>query len=199
MPLSCGAEYTAAPIRLAGTIRQYSKKAMPQLTRITVNSGAERYFGCPYQAKVMNTLEPTSSNTGSRRSRAGLGHGRSGGMRTMGVFTALVQRDWQPFTKLKTPSRKPYACRAGDWRAGPDRRGQPQYFGNGGRVSGGPRVRGRLRRRRPRRLPAGGGEQLRRDRAGPDAAAPGWGGGVQAAAGRGAQVHAGADADRARH
>ena len=33
------AEYTVYPIRLAGTIRIYSKKAMPQLMRIALHIG----------------------------------------------------------------------------------------------------------------------------------------------------------------
>src|SRR5690606_21829115 len=41
----------------AGTISTYSKKAMPQLTRITAASGAALYFRWPYQAKVMKTFE----------------------------------------------------------------------------------------------------------------------------------------------
>ena len=64
--LSWTTEYTALPIRLAGTISRYSKKAMPQLTRITVSSGACLYFRCPYQAKVMNTLLPSRSSSGTK-------------------------------------------------------------------------------------------------------------------------------------
>src|SRR6478736_3397109 len=45
-------------MRLAGTIRQYSKKAMPQEMRIVIQSGLSwRYFKCPYQAKVMKIFE----------------------------------------------------------------------------------------------------------------------------------------------
>src|SRR5690606_9469023 len=63
MPLSCGAEYTALPRRLPGTCRQYSKKAILQLTRTTVSSGADLIFRWPYQATVMNML-PAISSTG---------------------------------------------------------------------------------------------------------------------------------------
>ncbi len=66
MPLSCGAEYTALPRRLPGTCRQYSKKAMPQLTRIAIISGVLLYFRCPYHAKVMKTLLASSSRIGYR-------------------------------------------------------------------------------------------------------------------------------------
>ncbi|GAB1379157.1 hypothetical protein MASR1M49_20030 [Pararhodobacter aggregans] len=48
-------------MRLAGTCSRYSKKAMPQLIRMTVISGALRYFRCPYQAKVMKTFEASSN------------------------------------------------------------------------------------------------------------------------------------------
>src|SRR5580765_921234 len=33
---------------------------MPQLTRMTLNKGACRYFRCPYQAKVMKIFEMVS-------------------------------------------------------------------------------------------------------------------------------------------
>src|SRR5690606_39846515 len=79
MPLSSGAEWNAEPSRLAGTIRQYSKNAIPQLTRITANSGEDLYFRCPYQAKVMKMLEAVSSRIGSRRSKGGIGAIRRGG------------------------------------------------------------------------------------------------------------------------
>ena len=37
---SSAAEYTVLPQRLAGTMKMYSKKAMPQLSRITFQSGS---------------------------------------------------------------------------------------------------------------------------------------------------------------
>src|SRR5690242_13367598 len=49
-------------MRLAGTWKQYSAKAISQLTRITLKRGAWRYFKCPYQAKVMKILEMVRSN-----------------------------------------------------------------------------------------------------------------------------------------
>src|SRR5262245_55141415 len=58
---SAAAKPDSEPIRLAGTCRQYSKKAIPQLTRIAAISELCLYFRCPYQAKVMNTLEARSS------------------------------------------------------------------------------------------------------------------------------------------
>src|SRR6185295_440032 len=49
-------------MRLAGTWRRYSKRAIPQLTAAAAHHGqAARFFRCAYQAKVMNTLEATSS------------------------------------------------------------------------------------------------------------------------------------------
>src|ERR1700733_7766411 len=50
-------------MRLAGTCRQYSKKAMAQLARIAFHSGESRNLRCPYQAQVMKMFEPISSNT----------------------------------------------------------------------------------------------------------------------------------------
>lgn len=54
------------PIRLAGTVRQYSKKAIPHENRITnirghpVDIFISLSFRCPYQAKVMKTFDITS-------------------------------------------------------------------------------------------------------------------------------------------
>src|SRR5580700_1737187 len=47
-------------MRLAGTWKQYSKKAIIQLITITLNNGTSRYFRWPYQAKVMKILETVS-------------------------------------------------------------------------------------------------------------------------------------------
>src|SRR5579862_6076930 len=52
-------------MRLAGTARQYSKKAMPQLTGMTSHSDALGNLSCPYQAKVMNTFEKHSRIIGA--------------------------------------------------------------------------------------------------------------------------------------
>src|SRR5258705_13651011 len=65
MVLSCAAEYTALPQRLAGTASQYSTKAIPQLASTTVGSGLSLNFRWPYQAKVMKTLEANSIRIGS--------------------------------------------------------------------------------------------------------------------------------------
>ncbi len=55
------------PKRFAGIIKQYSKKAMPQLMRIMPKMPQfsnlfpkNLYFKCPYQAIVINTLEAMS-------------------------------------------------------------------------------------------------------------------------------------------
>src|SRR6266849_1763205 len=40
-------------MRFAGTWKQYSKKAMPQLTAMTFHSASLRYLRWPYQAKVL--------------------------------------------------------------------------------------------------------------------------------------------------
>src|SRR3954467_2074198 len=49
-------------MRLAGTCRRYSKRAIPQLAAAAAHHGqAARFLRCAYHAKVMNTLEATSS------------------------------------------------------------------------------------------------------------------------------------------
>src|SRR6266704_2098623 len=47
-------------MRFAGTWKQYSKKAMPQLAKITFHSASLRNFRCPYHATVMKTFEMVS-------------------------------------------------------------------------------------------------------------------------------------------
>src|ERR1700722_8238316 len=48
-------------MRLAGTLKKYSKKSIIQLITITLNRGTLRYLRWPYQAKVMKMLEKVSS------------------------------------------------------------------------------------------------------------------------------------------
>src|SRR5262245_43858482 len=64
MVLSSAGEYIALPHRLAGTAKQYSTKALPQLATTTSHSGRSVNLKCPYQVKVMNTLDTTSSTMG---------------------------------------------------------------------------------------------------------------------------------------
>ena len=53
------------PIRLAGTWRRYSKKAIPQLRRMIRNRGFPfMFFRWPYQAKVMNKFDNVSNSNG---------------------------------------------------------------------------------------------------------------------------------------
>src|SRR2546423_15603726 len=60
--LRCEAEKPALlPMRLAGTWKQYSTKAMSQLTRIASPMAERLKRRWPYQAKVMKTLETVSS------------------------------------------------------------------------------------------------------------------------------------------
>src|SRR5271154_525911 len=56
-------------MRLAGIMKTYSKKAMPQLARMTSQSGELLNFGfrLPYHANVMKMFEQVSSTTGSQR------------------------------------------------------------------------------------------------------------------------------------
>lgn len=60
-PFSYGADNAADPIPFAGTARQYSEKAIPHDTRITVSSGTDLNFRCPYYATVVKTLDASSS------------------------------------------------------------------------------------------------------------------------------------------
>jgi hypothetical protein len=61
-----GPPFPWKPILLAGTVRQYSKKAIPHEKRITRMRGhpvlifISLSFRCPYQANVMKTLDATS-------------------------------------------------------------------------------------------------------------------------------------------
>jgi hypothetical protein len=47
-------------MRFAGTWKQYSKNAIPQLARITFQRLSLRYFKWPYHATVMKTFEIVS-------------------------------------------------------------------------------------------------------------------------------------------
>src|SRR4029077_4573437 len=60
MVLSCAVENSYEPMRFAGTWKQYSKKAMPQLARMTFQSASLRYLRWPYQAKVIKIFETVS-------------------------------------------------------------------------------------------------------------------------------------------
>src|SRR4051812_14069335 len=74
MVLSCAAEYTALPQRLAGTASQYSKNAMPQLAMMASGSGLSLNFRWPYHANVMKTLDANSISTGKTEGEiAGIG------------------------------------------------------------------------------------------------------------------------------
>src|SRR2546430_6188428 len=58
---NCAGVNSYDPIRFAGTWKQYSKKAMPQLTTITFHSASLRNRKCPYHATVMKIFEIVSS------------------------------------------------------------------------------------------------------------------------------------------
>src|ERR1700761_9673879 len=68
--LSCGTDHSEEPMRLAGTWKMYSKRAMPQLARITIHSGWSLNFRCPYQARFMKVLEMVSRRIVFIRPRA---------------------------------------------------------------------------------------------------------------------------------
>src|SRR6266704_7157552 len=58
---NCAGVNSYDPMRIAGTWKQYSKKAMPQLTTTTFHSASPRNRKCPYQATVMKMFEIVSS------------------------------------------------------------------------------------------------------------------------------------------
>src|SRR5262245_24739320 len=60
---------------------QYSTKATPQLARITPKSGTALKRRCPYQASVMNTLEPRSNRIGRNCGEVSAGNDGIGGHR----------------------------------------------------------------------------------------------------------------------
>ena len=65
-------------MRLAGTAKQYSMKAMPQLARIASTMGEDLYLRCPYQANVMKTLEAKSIRIGVTAGLSSIWHPCSG-------------------------------------------------------------------------------------------------------------------------
>src|ERR1700730_12862272 len=62
MVFNCAVENSYDPMRFAGTWKQYSKKAIPHLTKITFHKASLRYFKCPYQANVIKILETVNSS-----------------------------------------------------------------------------------------------------------------------------------------
>src|SRR6202051_2084354 len=61
--LSCASDSSVKPMRLAGTCRRYSKRAMPRLTSpATYHARPLRFFKCAYHANVMKTFEPMRSS-----------------------------------------------------------------------------------------------------------------------------------------
>src|SRR5678815_1468758 len=82
-------------MRLAGTWKQYSKNAMPQLITTTAQSGAafsRPEAMCPYQAKVMKTFEIVSSSAVFTRGVA-LGRVRRLGRAGQGLGLLLRERE----------------------------------------------------------------------------------------------------------
>src|SRR5580693_4074783 len=58
--LSWKTDHSLEPMRFAGTWKMYSNNAIPQLARITIQSGWSLNFKCPYQARFMNVFEMVS-------------------------------------------------------------------------------------------------------------------------------------------
>lgn len=63
MTFNCTTLSASFPIRFAGTWRQYSKKAIPQLARITIHSGLSLKRRCPYQAVFIKAFDRIKSPT----------------------------------------------------------------------------------------------------------------------------------------
>src|SRR5258705_4004481 len=85
-------------MRLAGTCRRYSNRAMPQLAAAAAHHGqAARFFRCAYQAKVMNTLEATSSaaETTTGESWVNRASPRPGSCTFPAVTSPDLAREWQ--------------------------------------------------------------------------------------------------------
>src|SRR6266699_116523 len=72
-------------MRLAGTMKQYSMKAMPQLTRMASQSADCLYLRWPYQAKVMKMLEMVRRMAVRMKSDIGNGEARAAGAREPGT------------------------------------------------------------------------------------------------------------------
>ena len=74
-----GPPNSADPMRLAGTWKQYSKRAIPQLSRMMKirlkRSSRDLKAICPYQASVMKALEMTSRAMVARPRNMGNGFG----------------------------------------------------------------------------------------------------------------------------
>src|SRR5678816_1833534 len=67
MILSCASDSAVNPMRLAGTCNRYSKSAMPHDTSAANHHGLpERFFRCPYHAKVMKRFDSVSSTAHAR-------------------------------------------------------------------------------------------------------------------------------------
>src|SRR3954452_12143518 len=96
-------------MRLAGTAKQYSISAMPQLARMTSHSGRSVNLRWPYQANVMKTFEATR-RSGGRRVRV-IGSGT--GSRTSGLRSALGQRKTPRFVPRRPFAKSPERRAAG--------------------------------------------------------------------------------------
>ncbi len=67
MILSCAVSKLFDASLFAGIIKQYSKNAIPQLSRMIRGRGVEpflKYLRLPYQAKVIKIFETTKSKNG---------------------------------------------------------------------------------------------------------------------------------------
>src|SRR6185312_16249966 len=82
-------------MRLAGTARQYSKNAMPQLASTATHIAAAGNLSWPYQAVVMNRLEQQSSTIGRIAAVvSGMGLSVRRGAPCRPGRTGAARRDW---------------------------------------------------------------------------------------------------------
>src|SRR6478609_3874365 len=102
-------------MRLAGTCSRYSNSAMPQLaSAATIQGRPDRFFRCAYQAKVMNTLDRTSSAVAARAGGMVMG---MRGYRNAGLVESRCRRLPQTL--------QPLLCHTQDGGPEPARAGAP--------------------------------------------------------------------------
>ena len=75
----CVTLITPLPMRLAGTMKQYSRNAKPQLAMIASHSGLPLNLRWPYQARFMKTLEMVRSARNCKAETLGMAAGTGGG------------------------------------------------------------------------------------------------------------------------
>src|SRR3990167_7116648 len=104
----------AEPMRLAGTARAYSGRAISQLTRITSGSPTALCLRWPYQAKVMKTFDASSIRTGASFGQRVAGMGRSPSVSRLDGGRGRRPRPGAPFLgAAATPARPGFRRKGG--------------------------------------------------------------------------------------